>query len=442
MEWILVAGYLFLFIALILRAPGLSGVGIPRSWFVTAFCLKVISGISLGLIYTYYYPDRATADTFKFFDDSKIMFDTLFSKPYDFIRMFTGIGGEAPELRKYYAEMDFWLNKDVMFNDNKTIIRLNVLFRFFSMNKYFVHVVFINFISFIGLVCIFKTLASYIPSAAKLIFCSTFLLPSVMFWGSGLLKDGLLIFAFGLMLYTFNQLLSNQVRTKNLLIFLLSFVLLVFTKLYVLISIFPGMIAWIWSRNNRGWKVALKFVSVYFIYFVIVFNIYHVFPEYNVADIIYWKQKNFNTLVELTRAKSVIEIPQLDYGLKSILLNSPTAFFNTFLRPFPGDVNRNPLILISLFENVLILLVVAATFIYRKKDLDPVSPIILFSLFFVLLMFVLAGLITPILGALVRYRVPALPFLLFLLISIIDHERLLSRLAFYKRKIFQKRVEE
>ncbi len=442
MEWILVTGYLFLFIALILRAPGLDGIGIPRSWFLGVFCLKVLSGISLGLIYTYYYSDRATADTFKFFDDSKIMFDALFSKPYDFIRMFTGIGGDAPELRKYYTEMDFWLNKDVMFNDNKTIIRLNVLFRFFSMNKYFVHVVFINFISFVGLVCIFKTLASYIPSAAKLIFCSTFLLPSVMFWGSGLLKDGLLIFALGMMLYTFNQLLSNQVKAKTVCIFLLSFVLLIFTKLYVLISIFPGMIAWVWARKNKGWNVAFKFVSAYLLYFIIVFNLQHIFPEYNVADIIYWKQKNFNTLVELTKAKSVIEIPQLDYGLKSILINSPTAFFNTLLRPFPSDVHGNPFILISLFENILIVLVVVATFIYRKKDIDPVSPLILFSLFFVLLMFVLAGLITPIIGALVRYRVPALPFLLFLLISGIDHDRLLGRLAHYKRKILQKRVEE
>lgn len=442
MEWILLTGYLFLFIALILRAPGLGGIGIPRSWFVMAFCLKVLAGISLGLIYTYYYPDRATADTFKFFDDSKIMFDTLFSKPFDFVRMFTGIGGDAPELRKYYAEMNFWLNRDVMFNDNKTIIRLNVFFRFFSLGYYFVHVVFINFISFIGLACIFKTMRSYIPSASKLIFCSIFLFPSVLFWGSGLLKDGLLLFAFGIMLYTFNKLLTNHFKTKYIFLFILSFILLVFTKLYVLISIFPGIIAWILSRKNTGWKVALTFVAAYLIYFILVFNIHYIFPEYNVADIIYWKQKNFNSLVELTKAKSLIEIPQLDYGLKSILINSPTAFFNTLLRPFPGDVQGNPFILLSFIENILILLVIAATLVYRKKNLDPVPPIILFSLFFVLLMFVLAGLITPIIGALVRYRVPALPFLLFVLISGIDHERLLGRMAFYKRKILQKRVED
>ena len=44
--------------------------------------------------------------------------------------MFTGIGGNDPELRHYYESMNAWLNKDVLFNDNKTIIRLNTFFRF------------------------------------------------------------------------------------------------------------------------------------------------------------------------------------------------------------------------------------------------------------------------------------------------------------------------
>ncbi len=424
MEWILVAAYTFLFIALILKLPGFEIAGIPRFWLIAAFCLKVVAGISLGLIYTYFYTDKGTADTFKFFDDSRILFNSIFTKPYDFIRMFTGIGGNHPELRNYYVQMSAWLNTDVMFNDNKTIIRINTLFRFFSLGKYYVHVVFINFISFLGLVLLLKTFLRHLPSASRLLFLTTFLLPSVLFWGSGLLKDGLLLFALGLSLESFNRLLYDKFKIRALVLLLMGLVLLIFTKPYVILAIFPGMIAWYWSKNNQGWIVVTKFCASYLIYFIIVFNIHLLLPKYNVAEIIYWKQKNFQVLAELTNAKSVFRIPELKFGVWSILQNSPVAFFNTLLRPFPGDVKGNMLILASAIENLLILSVAVMAFFFRKKERQPIRALTVFSLFFVVMIFVLSGLITPILGALVRYRVPALPFLLFVFISVLDSNRL------------------
>ncbi len=442
MEWILATAYTFLFIALILSLPGFKLAEIPRKWLVVVFCLKVLSGIALGLIYTYFYKDRTTADTFKFFDDSRVIFNSLSTNPYDFFRMFTGIGSNAPELRPYYIQMNAWLNTDVMFNDNKTIIRLNVLFHFFSLGKYYVHVVFINFISFTGLFCLFKTFHHALPTASKPLFISTFLLPSVMFWGSGLLKDGLLLFALGFALLSFSRLLSNPKEIRNLLIFLISFTLLVFTKLYVIIAILPGLIAWYWARNNQGWRVVLKFSSTYLLYLIIIFNIHHIAPRYNIVDIIYWKQKNFNTLAELTQAKSLIKIPALDYGAMSILKNSPKAFFNTLVRPLPSDVHGNILILISASESLLILFIGIMAVFFRKKKFNPIKPFLVFSIIFVVLIFVLAGLITPILGALVRYKVPVLPFLLFIFLNIIDHERVKNSLVGIRMKLFKLREEE
>lgn len=430
MEWILVTGYTFLFIAIILRFPGFNLAEIPSKWLAGVFILKVISGISLGLIYTYYYTDRTTADTFKFFDDSRLIFNTLSTHPYDFFRMFTGIDGNAPELRKYYVEMDAWLNTDVMFNDNKTIIRLNVFFHFFSLGNYYVHVVFINFISFIGLLCIYKTFQRNLHTSSHLLFFATFFLPSVMFWGSGLLKDGLLLFALGLVLISFSQLLKQKNDVRTITLFTLSLILLIFTKLYVIIAIFPGLLAWYWASKDAGWKVWAKFSICYMIYFLIVFNIHLLLPQFNVADIIYWKQKNFNTLAALTQAKSIINIPQLETGVLSILINSPAAFLTTLTRPLLSDAHGNILTLVSALETTMILFLIVSAIWLRKKNIPPVTPAFVFSIFFVLLIFVLIGLITPILGALVRYKVPVLPFLLFILLSIVDRNRIVE---FYDR---------
>ena len=58
--------------------------GLSRTAISLFFILKIFAGLALWTLYTYYYPDRATADIFKYFDDSKIMYDALFEKPDDF----------------------------------------------------------------------------------------------------------------------------------------------------------------------------------------------------------------------------------------------------------------------------------------------------------------------------------------------------------------------
>src|SRR6188474_3501458 len=148
MEFILTLAYAVLFFYFIRKSKFFSDANISP-WLPGAlFLLKCISGIILGLIYTVYYTNHNDTDTFKFFTDSKILFDTIYTRPKDFVRMLTGINDMAPELYPYYEKMNSWLNTNPFFNDNRTIVRLNAFFRFFSMGYYNVHVVFINFISF------------------------------------------------------------------------------------------------------------------------------------------------------------------------------------------------------------------------------------------------------------------------------------------------------
>ncbi len=173
--------------------------GIPLSYIKGIFILKLLAGVSLGLIYTVYYTDRKTADIFKYFDDSQIIFNSLLHHPYDFFRMFTGLYASDPDLQHYYEAMTCWNNSDNIYNDNRNLIRLNTLLRFFSMGNYYVHTVFMCFISLCGLIGIFHVLSKEIQGKNPELFACVFLLPSVIFWNSGMLKDGLMIFAFGIL---------------------------------------------------------------------------------------------------------------------------------------------------------------------------------------------------------------------------------------------------
>src|SRR4051812_33206457 len=115
MQIALLLGYLFLFLFLIRRSKFFGLESISPNWVSLVFVLKVIAGCSLGLLYTYYYKDRSTADTFKFFDDSKIISAQLWEHPKYFFEMLTGINGNDPELTPYYYSMNAWNNKDVLF---------------------------------------------------------------------------------------------------------------------------------------------------------------------------------------------------------------------------------------------------------------------------------------------------------------------------------------
>ncbi len=426
MEILLAAGYTALFLFLIQRLKFFRVEVISSRWIKALFILKVIAGCSLGLLYTYYYTDRSTADTFKFFDDSKALFNSLFTHPKQFFQIFFGVNSNTQECYNICSQMNAWNNQDVLFNDNKTLVRLNVLFQLFSLGKYYVHVVFLNFFSFTGLIALFKLFQAYMKEKSKILFFSMMFLPSVLFWGSGMLKDGLLLFALGLLLYSFRNLLASQYSFRSIVAFAFCFLLLMFTKLYTLIIIVPALIAWYWSRKDSEKRIALKFIACYSIYALIGFNVYRLSEKYNVVDIIYYKQKNFNVLAEATQAKSVIEIPQIDATAWSLLLHSPAAVLRVFIRPTIFD-SSSPLVLMSAIENIFILLFGIFCLIYSKRNGNLSLHLFWFSIFFIVCMYALIGLITPILGAMVRYKVPALLFLIFIFVALLDSEKVKTK---------------
>ncbi len=426
MEILLAAGYTALFLFLIHRLKFFRPELIPVRWIKILFILKVIAGTLLGFTYTYYYTDRSTADTFKFFDDSKILFDTLFNSPKEFFQIFFGIHNDSKACFEICSGMTAWNNQDVLFNDNKTLVRLNVLFQFFSLGKYYVHVVFLNFFSLTGLIALFRLFQSYQRDKSKIIFVMMMFLPSVLFWGSGLLKDGLLLFALGILLYSFNNIILLKYSYRSIIAFSLSLLMLMFTKLYVLFIILPALVAWFWSAKNYGKTVIIKFSVCYLVYLFLGFNIDKVSEKYDVVDLIYYKQQNFGILSKTSRANSVIEIPPIDATAWSLLIHTPSAIMRVLIRPSILD-SGSVLVKLSAIENLLLLVFGTFCIIFSRRKNIHSSQLFTFSIFFIVCMFALIGLITPILGAMVRYKVPALLFLVFIFITIADKTKLKSK---------------
>ena len=431
LETALSIGYISFFLWIIGKSSFYKYENIANRHFQWLFLLKLVAGFALFLVYTRFYPDRKYADIFRYYDDSKIVYDSLFHQPYDFFRMITGYHQSDKELMMYYNPMHNWFNSEMIFNDARTMIRLNVLFRFFSAGTYYPHSIFFCFMAFTGLTALFKVAASEIKERNILLLLGIFCMPSILFWTSGVIKEAFLVFSIGLMIYYITRIISKQGKIVFNILMLLFFVFcLLNIKSYVFFAILPCLISYIWVKQLPN-RPLLKFLVVFSIYFFLLYSFSNTFTHHPVPELLQIKQQEFYKLAETENAKSVIRLPQITPSISSILIHAPAAFCITLLRPHLLE-SYNVMMLLSAIENALILflLICNLVMLIRKRGLK-FNAIFLFSLFFVVIIFCLIGLVTPVLGAVVRYKVAALPFLMLMLFF---HDSWKNYFTYFKHK--------
>ena len=290
MEALLCLLYSVLFILLIFKWKFFSVDSLSKSFFVFVFILKIASGLALWWIYTYYYTDRSTADIYKYFDDSKIIFGSLKNSVTDFFNLILGTGDDA-HLKQYYVKMNYWYREfeGSTINEDRTMIRANAILTFFSFGQFNVHTVFFSFLSLIGLTAIYKTFSKYLTEKKTAFAILLFLFPSLLFWGSGVLKESLVLFAMGILVYTFSKMLDRTSFIKNLTAFLIFTFLLLIIKAYMLLILIPGLFIWlILKLTGENYALIKFFIGISLCIATVLF-----IPKINLLERIVTKQRMF-----------------------------------------------------------------------------------------------------------------------------------------------------
>ncbi len=442
MEFLLVITYAAFFIFLIRKMSFFEAPGISKTQLTGIFLFKILAGVSLWAVYTFYYTDRSTADIYKYFDDSGVIYNALRSNPLDYLKMLSGIGNDTPAFDGYYAEMHYWARKPQsgIYNDSHTIIRFNAFVRLFSFGYFNVHTVVICFLSFCGLTAIYKTFQPHLQGKSTLLAAAVFLLPSVMFWGSGVLKEGLILFALGVLIHAVNRFFS----LRAVITALLTGALLALSKFYVWLAILPGLLFLIWSNRTQHSRPFLKFFFILLIIAVAGLNIDRFSSIQNPLVTLSQKQLEFRSLATgnekdaflkpIAPAGSFLNIPNLEPTLSSFIRNSPQALSNVLFRPFIWE-SFSPFMLMAAIENILMIAFVILCIIFCKAFKEVQWSYFLFCFSFVIIQFLIIGETTPVIGAIVRYKVPALPFLLIAFLFLLDSEKLLKRAPKLRRFI-------
>ncbi len=407
--------------------------------FVThiLFNLKFITGIFIWVIYTFYYTDVQNNDVHKFYSDALILRNVASESPSDFISIVTGQGSNDPRFDKYYVEMKNWKRNfdEAPFNENQTIIKLNALLMFVSCRVYFVHIIFMCFISLVGWVLLTNAILKFAPAANAVLALPVLLLPSVLFWTSGVIKEPLLVLGLGVFVYGLLNY-GEITTTKNLkgiaLIISGAFIILTI-KFFVLACLIPALAAFLLfqQRQSKGF-VLLKYAVVYIMLLIAAFNINNFIPRIDLQQMLVNKQVHSVKEAEYFKAGSRIAIPEISNSAISILQNAPIGVWNTVTRPYPRE-GKNIMMLASAAENIVIVLLIGLCLLFADfKNLRRLN-LLLFLLTCSLSYFALIGICTPVLGNLVRYKAPLLPIFLFAFILLVKGEVVPSRF----RKLLQ-----
>lgn len=202
---------------------------ISKKQILILFIGKCIAVPVFYWIYEWKYGGVERFDAGLYLKDSEILYQLAFHNTVDFLKLFLGIG-EIPSTSDSFTEFlgktanwDDGVSYRLLFNDNRSVIRLHVLFHFFSFHHYFVHALFSCFIGFVGIFWIYKALRNFFTGKEwyfLLVFCY---LPNTWLFSGALLKEPILFFNIGAILLLTNFLFSNNfnVLKKSGFIFLI-----------------------------------------------------------------------------------------------------------------------------------------------------------------------------------------------------------------------------
>ncbi|MBK6893686.1 MAG: hypothetical protein IPH00_11225 [Flavobacteriales bacterium] len=196
-------------------------------------------------------------------------------------------------------------------------------------------------------------------------------------------------------------------------------------KSYVLACMVPGLAALWWCRRTGGRHPILKFAATHTMAALLVLGLPIVAGGPDILMLITQKQRDMLGVVSLTDPGSYITATPLAPTLFSFLQQAPHALYMTFLSPFAtGDLGG--LGLLSALENMVMVVLLPVAALRARPWARIDLPLLLYFVSFCLFLGLLIGWTTPVVGALVRYRVPLLPFYTIALLLIADPRKLPS----------------
>jgi hypothetical protein len=396
---------------MVYKTKTLQNTTLQKKELLVLFAIKILAGFSVGLVNIYLYNNGTDYDSYN--NLGKIETDNLIHHSNIFL---TDI--YKPYLDKFGSQ--FFIDKHFIGDLGPNIIlKILALLNLVTKGNYYSNNIFFLSVSFVGCVALYNTFAHVYKSNKTALIIGCFLLPSTLFFTSGIHKDLVIFYCLCFFCNALYFSFENGFSTKRIIVLVCTFVLLGMIRLHVGAVLLP--IAAIYFICKKYTVHFVKVSTIFFAIFIIATLIVQkIKPSISLIDIISKKQIEF---VQLGVAKTDYKYSIINSSAKNMVMATPSAVRNAFLSPIPFEFPYWPINLFGV-EICIYALLFLISFWVRKKQAPSTNMFVQFVILFALAMMLIIGYSITNAGSLIRYRSIYLPFIVIPILCGIDWERL------------------
>ncbi len=391
---------------------------VTRRYFLPGLFVKITGAVALGLIYQFYY---GGGDTFNFFHDSNLIWEAFLENPFTGLELIVADNQFHQGLYEHTSRMHFYADPYTY-----QVVRLSGLLGLFTFHTYTLIATLFALLSFTGVWAMYKVFYNLYPHLHRQIALAVLFMPSVFFWGSGLMKDTITLGALG---WLFHGFYFGLIKRRNLAVngamVFLCILVIKSIKVYILLCFLPAAFLWLFLEYRARIKSpALRFLSLPLVIGLAVPLSYQAILKITEENKRYQLENIANTTqvtatwlqqVGTMQSGSVYSLGEFDGTWSGMLSKAPQAIFVTLYRPFLWEA-RNPVMLLSALEAAFFLVMTLKTLwalkLKRLASAIGGQPLVLFCLLFAITFSFAVGISSYNFGTLVRYKIPMMPFFL------------------------------
>ena len=393
---------------------------INRVYFIPALTVKIVGALTVGLIYQFYYKG---GDTFSYHTHgSRHIWEAFMESPALGLKLIFTDRVDITGIYKYSSRILFFSDPG-----SYAIVRIAAILDLLTFSTYSSTALLFAAFSFVGMWMLFLTFYKKYPILHRWFAIAIFFVPSVFFWGSGLLKDTITLGCVGMATYAVATIfLEKKPSVATALVLLGSLSGLYFIKIYILLTFLPSAFLWIMLSQMQSIRsVVFRVLSFPILMGLALTASYYSVEKAGEGDSKY-SLDNLARTAQVTAydiryqtgkdAGSGYTLGELDGTFSSMIVLAPEAINVSLFRPYLWEAN-NPFMVLSALESFLLL----AFFLYvligdnLRLGRALVQPDIVFALIFSVTFAFAVGVSTFNFGTLVRYKIPLLPFFIIAL---------------------------
>ncbi len=399
-----------------------------RHYHKQGFWIKVIAVLG----FTFFNTVLSVGDSFVLFYTEGTNLCQLILKDFSHIKwLYLPAADFDQELLKSRMNLGYLKNEN-----NYMIVRITTVLSFFSFNKYLILNLFFSLLSFSGVWRLYRFFYEQYPHLHKQLAIAILYLPTFVFWSSGILKDPICTGALGWLTYAlYETLYKKKDFLKNAIIIFISGYLLYTIKVYILISYVPFFLLYVILKNVNLIKTrVMRVVFVLGLIFLamtmfttVMQQLAGTLDNYGGADLANNVTHYQKAYAEQEEAGSSFSLGvEFDGSTLSLIKIAPAAIVATLFRPFIWESRKLTTLFSSLESMVIMFFTLSVLYKTGVRNFIKAilkDPAITYCLLFALLFALFVGATTANFGTLVRYKIPCMPFYIIALFLIQDRAK-------------------